>query len=1023
MKVWSLMLLSVLVCPLAHIPEPAQARQSNEESAEYPRVLDGLGELARHRAYPYVERAQRAVAQGELEVAIEHWRAALERAPGHAPIIRALAETLLAADRPAAADELLEAGPENDELKALKQQARLDWLADSEDPPSVERWLEWLASASNSDARALIDGYAFSDREDLGLDGKLTGLSRVPCPGNGCIHAIERRIVMAESAGRWAHVIDALQQLKVHRRWTSEDQVRAVSAWVAQGDWGALEQWLLEEQSAQHADLIRMAIQNAIGQSEWGVARRLLEALQSNYELRADEASQLEQVYVELGELERAAELTRTRGECLRAVAQLIEAGLAGKAHEWLGECKPGPAGVWLDLAIELEALDLLIDQRFDQSGPEGRRIEAIAVLMQRRGEDEELISLLRGHQHPVAREYLLAALEREEHYEQAAEIVRNRYQSTGSRKDLERASYFYLLADERKKAARLLVESAPFGDDELGRQLSRRLLTLYPLPEVDPEAAAAIQVVANTSDPDLRIDGANTLHSTGRCADVRDLGLVPSGSRAGEVHLLLGFCLQQEAPGLAVHHFGQADRLGIARARGPLAVSLFESGRPEEALDALERLESDEGLAPDQYRLKVEAALEAGRYSAAAEAHAQLGDQKDDRQWWSMRARTAQGLGQFEQALQWWTIVEERWHSSEATFQIGVLHHELGDFEAAVNALGRAVERDPDNAKYLSEYAYAMERVDSRRSVAVFEQALRHEPWRYELHEQLGYVHARLKQGEPARAAFRRAIDRLRPELPPPDLDPQETRKRSYLVRRSHEALGRRWRVEFSAWAATNSVPGEFFLAEDPPRNYANLIVDRQLGADSGLGSIHARARLIGQGSSDDPLSDRAVTLGMTWHLPLGKTVVGVDWLEPENGTGEFLVHAASEWLSDGRYRRDWRPETPSWQERRFYVEGAWWARSDAYLVSARFDHAWHFAVDDWRATSWYPYLLAESRLVRSGHDVRVGAGIGLRKWSGESRYDAHRRVHSLRLEFQHAVETNIADRNGVFLRLESAW
>ncbi|QOC23754.1 tetratricopeptide repeat protein [Wenzhouxiangella sp. AB-CW3] len=1018
--VWALWLIATALIALT----PCGMAENGPQDAAPVSMLADLSELDRHRVFPHVERAQRSMEQGDLASAIVHWEAALRRAPQHEPLIEAMVQTLIMAGRYEQVESRLEALPRSERKDELRHRARLAWLADPDDPPAIETVSGWLTEATPTRARELVQALGFATEAREGTRAALAQLDQVPCPSSGCAAALRLRSIMAESANQPDRVIASLTRLANHEAWLPQDRERAVAAWIELGEWQALAAHLLDERSAADLELLRTSAQAAIGRGHWHVAQNVLEAVAAHHVLTPGEMQQLSQVYRELGDLERAAKLAYRQGECLQAVDLAWQAGQSEQAMKWFNGCPTAPADYWLNLAVRLEAVELLAQQSFDEQVLEEQRLTTLAVILEQRGDDERLIESLRGQPGPVAQAYLLAALERQQRYLDAARLHEQRFDRSADIDDLERASYFYILAGENDEAARLLIAAMPHGDDPAGQRLSLRLLGLYPQETLDPQARHPVTLASTAAAPELRVAAAQTLQRIGRCDEVRGLELPTGGEEQGALHMLLGFCLQAAAsPGLAAHHFEAAHRASVDLALEPLAISLAEAGHRHAALERFEELDEQQIMADPLRVMWVEAALSIGDYSAASHQFERLDPATDDEQWWSMQARIAQGMGEFETALSHWQTLHQRWPQAEASFQIGVIQWGLGEREQAVEALAEAVERAPDQVEYLAEYAYALEPLDRERAVQVFQRVAEMEPWRFRIHEQIGHLEAEQYHDEEARESFRHAIDLLHSDLPPPGLDREETIERSYLARRSHESLGRKWNVSAGGWIATGSVPGEFFFEADPPRHYADVTLSRRLTPRSGLGSVHARGRLIGQGPSDDVLANRAATLGLLWQVPVGITVLGVDWLEPESGHGQFLVHGATELLSTGRYRRDWRPVSDSWREQRLYVEGAWWTRSDDYLVSARYDYAWHRPLRDDTSASWFPYVLAESRLVRGGHDLRAGAGLGLRLWGGAREYDAYRRLHSIRLEFQHAFETNIADRNGLFLRVGSEW
>lgn len=1015
----ALMVLLLLTCVGVQAQQTTQtdAADSGESS-----ILEGLPPTVERRAYPYVERALREQrAGGDIESAIAHWHNALERAPGHSPIIRSLAEALLAAERPEQALALLRQYPSVQALEPVRRRARLTWLA-SASPPPAGIWLQWLTDADSDPdhARQLVETFAFAAQQNDDVDAALAGLQQVPCPGPGCVPSLRLRAALAEQAGLAAETIAALEQLARLDSWNEDDERRAIMAWLAVGDWDALGNVLGRSDPAANEALLRQTAQRAIGQGEWRHALSFMQRLRSAGRLSDEDLDQLTEIYRQLGDLEQAADTARRRGNCLEAVSLADRSGARDRARDWLAECPRNPAGTWLELAIGLEAVELLAGTSFNEDAIEARRVEALATLLYRQGRDDRVIELVRTQPGRRAEAVLVQALERQQRYAEAADVLAARHARSGNVDDLDRASFLYLLADQRQRAAEMLLAGIPFDDDEQGRGLSRRLLELYPLPELDPDGEVLTRIANSADDPAIRLAVARTMQRIGLCDRLDTLGGLDASG--GEVYMLLGFCLQHTRPGLSAHYFAQARRSGLAQATEPLAVTLLQTGQAEASLPLWSELNDADALTDETRAMWVEAALQAGRFELAATQWEKL-EPADDPDWWSMRARISQGLGETESAIEYWHTLHRRWPDGEAIYQAGVLHKALGNTEAAVEAFAEAVAMDPENPDFLAEYAYALEEAGSELAADYFAAAAAREPWRYQLHEQLGYLNAELRRDRAARESLRAAIDRLQPELAPPDLDENETLQRRYAARRTHEALGRRWSVQASGWAATGAVPGEFFFDADPPRNYAQIAVSRRLGERTALGNFNVRGRLLADGSADSPLTRRAATIGLTWQPPVGITVIGVDWIASRDRREEFLLHAATELLSGGRFRRDWRPVDAGWQEQRLFLESAWWTRSDDYLLSARYDRAWHRAIDGWAGASWYPYLLGEARAVQDGHDIRVGAGIGLRRWTGERKYDAYRRVHSIRLEFQHALETDIADNNGLFLRIESEW
>ena len=366
---------------------------------------------------------------------------------------------------------------------------------------------------------------------------------------------------------------------------------------------------------------------------------------------------------------------------------------------------------------------------------------------------------------------------------------------------------------------------------------------------------------------------------------------------------------------------------------------------------------------------------------------------------------------------------------------ELGYAYARAGRPASAERAFAEAAAQDPDNMNLQIELGYAHWRSGrAAEAKRVLERAWQADPDRLVLAEQLVYVHQRLKQNNQARWYARKVLDAPATGT---EGEPREgslaSADRRFGLQRLHEDLGRRATINLDGWSGTHVGTGT--SASETGRgynSYSQFEVDVRLGSPSirNGSTISAYTRVVGDGGADRsplPSANPMLGVGLRWK-PLASQII---YLAAENQTAlgpaggrDVLLRVSASFLNGGGYGDDWHPSRRGWVARNLYVDGAHYLEGNRSAFTADYRTGYHHRIAGGQTVEAYGHLqfngLQSRRLER---DIRSGAGLRWNIWHGGTRHDAPPHKIALGVEFQHAFETYLQDRRGLFVTVGSRW
>jgi len=985
---------------------------------------DALTGLQEHRIYPHVERAQRRHDAGRYGEAAAAWRAALRRAPDHPPLIRGLALSLAEAgdlDEAMEWAEHLLTLSDNRESQAfalsLREELQLRQLASGIPEPAV--FSDWLENARLPDL--LLYRAVSRKTEQSGLVEAIDWLASLTCRSDSVCellakHRLSRLSQLAQTDGL-PDEID-LADLGTQAPLTDQEKAWQIEQLLRQSDTeAALAQLSDIEDPLLFQIMASMVIQAGL-EGDRSQADQAYERLSERGLLSEDQALDWVQLIRAEGDAGRALDRAQSLDlPCLDQLTLAVTADNTVRAESLLTQCDPNSdPRRWLYLAERLNAWPVIASSRFTGAA-ETLRINHLLDHYRQSGQDRALVRLATASGHGPFQYERAEAFSRLNEPGNAAAQWHRIYQSNGDLQALNRASFLWLQLNDHERALQALRPALPFADSPVGRELRDRTLALATLANMD-DRGWLLDFLTDDAPPAIYRQIGALLGQSDECE------LIDNRELRGQ--LAYGSCRLTESPETAIAPLLAAWQGGLFEAGPGLALALGLEGESERALAIWNQLPAD-SLDPSQ-RFSITATTLASGELRETERLLEQWSDVDEPEWQRLWAEWAEKADDLDEALVWREKLYEGQPGGLAARNIAQIKAAQGKTDEELAWRQRAVQHAPGNQQLWLELAYGQLATDPKASLDSFQQATGLGPMAYYHHLQQGYLLSAQGHREPARAALREGIDGLNQILAEQadsgiDAEPLLL-DQHFAARRSHERLGRQWEFGSSAWIASASVPGELLFPEQAPRNHLEVWANRSLrSVQDGHGSnLDAFFRLIGEGPESDALGNRAAVLGLRWQPWVGNLSLGAQWVQPQVGDGELVLTAATQQLDRGPWRSEWRPTQDRWWERYWYSEAAYWTRSEDYQIFSRFEQQRHWRFDE-RPGSRFLYGLAEAHVRDAGEDVRVGVGAGLRFHSGGSHYDAWHRRHTLKLEYHHALSTDLAADSGWFLRLESLW
>jgi Flp pilus assembly protein TadD len=196
-------------------------------------------------------------------------------------------------------------------------------------------------------------------------------------------------------------------------------------------------------------------------------------------------------------------------------------------------------------------------------------------------------------------------------------------------------------------------------------------------------------------------------------------------------------------------------------------AIKLYHTHRFEQALAALQEIETESGAGPELDYYTGLALTQLGRYEEAL-----LALEKVVSSHFSflhiMQARMVLGYiyavtGRYRLAEFEFTKVSELGlQSSQALAALGFVYYAQRKVTESIETLTKALEMEPKNPNALNSlgFIYAEEKIDPQKAVSLCRQAVEAAPRNAAYQDSLGWALFRLGNLDEARSTFRRALD-----------------------------------------------------------------------------------------------------------------------------------------------------------------------------------------------------------------------------------------------------------------------
>lgn len=336
--------------------------------------------------------------------------------------------------------------------------------------------------------------------------------------------------------------------------------------------------------------------------------------------------------------------------------------------------------------------------------------------------------------------------------------------------------------------------------------------------------------------------------------------------------------------------------------------------------------------------------------------------------------------------------------------YELGLLYDRLDRPVEARRAFDAALAGDPDNVTIVLSAAYAARRGgQDARAAELFRRALRLDPSRNEVREDLGYALIAAGDRQGAAGAFRAAIDNGAGQG-----EADETHL--YRLRREIEQLERStYGYAFAGYRSEQAIP-------NPLQQGAS---ETQIGAEAGwrpdaLRDLGGGVTIYGRGYvSTEPgtfdLNEDTLQFGAgarwrpfrdhDFNVSAERLIAGGDLARDA-----WLLRASYGW-TDGY---DWNPSRDSWNYTALYADVSYIPDDPQFLsayASARQGRRFRIA-DRWAVT---PYVVAVAQATDDSFTTRerfeAGPGVSFSYWFDEDRYTAPRQRVDFELEYRESL------------------
>ena len=633
----------------------------------------------------------------------------------------------------------------------------------------------------------------------------------------------------------------------------------------------------------------------------------------------------------------------------------------------------------------------------------------------------------------------------------------------------LDDVSFKLVDASADEEALRVLLKAYPFTDAD-AEQREVLLQRMIPLVERHRGELADIRFQPLRLPLDtaaLRSRQGVLWTSVGDCKTVRAVLGDLSSEYGHDDWVRLGDCAAAADPVLARHAYATAHAMNPGgKGSMALAYAAFAAGDFRASLDAWRTIGAGR-LSRDELLAASTTALAAGEDQQALdwlEAYRTHGDTPDERYWslvgrGRIRMDTPGAIAAFERAVALRPDVNDllrlaqletdpgkrvSWLEQAITLdstraatqaELGYAYARAGRAAASLEAFEKSAALDPTNTGVQVELGFAYWRAGrTADAVRALERAYQADPSNMMVTRQLVYAEQRLANNNAARRYAERVLDTPGAfSQETSDLTPLERADLRFGFQRLHEDLGRRVTVNLDGFSGTrvgasapSAQPGSHY------RSYAQIEADVRLGKESirdGT-TVSAYARVFADGGelrSAFPSENAVLGAGLRWK-PWRSHVVYLA-AEGQNGLDDgsrrdVMLRASASFLNGGRFGDDWHPARAGWFSQNLYLDAARYLKSDFSALTADYRTSYHKRVADGNTLEPYTHVqFSISGTENLERDIRAGAGARWNIWHGGSNYDADPHKLSLGVEFQHAFDTYLPDRNGLFLTLGSRW
>jgi len=1023
-------------------------------------------EYQRYVLFPYLDRGFRAEQEGNLILAEQSYRRALELQPTSQEIRANLAHVLMRRGNYGGALEVLEpvmsrSDPARDKFLFL--------LLETFDPLDAGDISTMVSACMPGRCRGVLEGVAHRLFKSGGPELALAFLEGALeyAIGEDRVELLSLKTAYDEQANRWQRIVSDVEEIGHSRPLRDSESLRYGFALLNMRRFRTLEAFLASNQfldvSGELA-LRRASIMRAVTMGEDDFARRQFKRLSKIDRLTKSEEEQYARLLVTSGDFHAARELLKEGGErgCMFLIDLALELAQKGRAKEELESCaQENRAADWLNAAINLRDEDALRKTSFNGK-LEIVRLRALVDIYIGSHRHAKIIHLLESRKDqilvPDLKLALAGALEQEQRYLEAAksyeevlansidpgsraEVFRDEKSSGDISRDriLDQASYLYMLGEKDNAAADLLERNFPFDQTQNPELLNERLLSLLHLLPPAKQKIVLQEMVDAPFSMGFAIKFGDLWRNSAACQELTELAPTLHASRH---FVILARCYEVSAPGLAAYYYAVAASRGVEGIAIYQAYNYHYGGDYRAARDTWLELERG-GLSDDQAFAAAISAL-AAEDAVLAERWWRQADIKTE-QWWftgSMIARLRGELALSAQRLNQ-AIAASAELNPEYLYSRAMLLREQGNIELAEADESQLAGRADVTAETQAHLAFNSGDMDREESATRLLEALRAVPEYSALREQYIYLSAAEGRSPEATAQIQQLLDQLDPDLPPVGTSSEAVNDKIYAFQRMHERLTRRHRFYVGGWSGAGGggggsdqlVYGSAFNSRGVQLDYDYRLVD---GASTGWGALSVYGRAIVSESTDHRFSGLSHTsgVGVHWKPDLGLDVSAMaelnhrSFAQGRSGT-DVMLRASTDLLSAFSAQNDWHVSVDRWFVQQFYLDGAYWVEAKDYSLFARYSAGPQFKTFLKAPSTVQPYGFLQADYLRNSlageiseepvSCVSAGVGFAFNFWSGKNDYDAYRQSYSLKFEYQRYIDSNYFDGDGVFLKLEA--